>query len=105
MQRVCFVLAGQTGPAGGIQRSPRSVWPEMLKALRETGWNNYSLFSRIDGLLVGYLETEDFEQARAGMAGARSERALAAGNVGIFRAAGRPFTRPSHGTTGRNVSP
>jgi L-rhamnose mutarotase len=45
-----------------------AVWPEMLQALRETGWNNYSLFLRPDGLLVGYLETDDFEQARAGMA-------------------------------------
>ena len=41
----------------------------MLAALRETGWSNYSLFLRDDGLLVGYLETEDFERARSGMAG------------------------------------
>lgn len=40
----------------------------MLDALRETGWSNYSLFLRADGLLVGYLETEDFENARRGMA-------------------------------------
>jgi L-rhamnose mutarotase len=46
----------------------RTVWPEMLAALRETGWGNYSLFLREDGLLVGYLETEDFARARAGMA-------------------------------------
>ena len=45
----------------------QAVWPEMLEALRETGWNNYSLFMRDDGLLVGYLETEDFERARAEM--------------------------------------
>jgi L-rhamnose mutarotase len=37
--------------------------------LHETGWQNYSLFLREDGLLVGYLETEDFERARAGMSG------------------------------------
>ena len=36
----------------------------MLQALRETGWRNYSLFLRADGLLVGYLETDDFERAR-----------------------------------------
>jgi L-rhamnose mutarotase len=41
----------------------------MQAALRETGWGNYSLFLRDDGLLVGYLETENFERARAGMAG------------------------------------
>jgi L-rhamnose mutarotase len=40
----------------------------MQAALRETGWANYSLFLRDDGLLVGYLETEDFERAHAAMA-------------------------------------
>ena len=40
----------------------------MLQALRETGWHNYSLFMREDGLLFGYLETEDLEAARSGMA-------------------------------------
>lgn len=49
------------------KRRHRAVWPEMLNALRETGWSNYSLFLREDGLLVGYLETEDFERALASM--------------------------------------
>lgn len=44
------------------------MWPEMLAALRETGWRNYSLFLREDGMLIGYLETDDFEAARSGMA-------------------------------------
>lgn len=39
----------------------------MLAALRDAGWRNYSLFLREDGLLVGYLETEDFEAAQAAM--------------------------------------
>ena len=38
----------------------RAVWPEMRAALAETGWRDYSLFLRGDGLLVGYLVTEDF---------------------------------------------
>ena len=46
----------------------KNVWPEMQQALRETGWGNYSLFLRPDGMLVGYVETEDFERALAGMA-------------------------------------
>lgn len=40
----------------------------MREALRETGWRNYSLFLREDGLLIGYCETEDFAAALAGMA-------------------------------------
>ena len=39
----------------------------MQQALRETGWQNYSLFLRPDGLLIGYLETEDFAAAQRAM--------------------------------------
>jgi L-rhamnose mutarotase len=39
----------------------------MLEALRETGWHNYSIFMCEDGLLFGYLETPNFEQALAEM--------------------------------------
>lgn len=35
----------------------------MQDALREAGWHNYSLFLRDDGLLIGYVETPDFERA------------------------------------------
>src|SRR5438309_5421997 len=68
MQRVCFVLQVKPERLEEYKRRHSSVWPEMLAALRETGWHNYSLFLRDDGLLVGYLETESFERARAGMA-------------------------------------
>lgn len=69
MKRICFVLQVRPDRLDEYKTRHRSVWPEMLAALRETGWNNYSLFLRADGLLVGYLETEDFDRARAGMAG------------------------------------
>jgi len=69
MQRICFVLQVKKERLNEYKERHRAVWPEMKNALRETGWHNYSLFLRPDGLLVGYLETEDFERARAGMAG------------------------------------
>jgi L-rhamnose mutarotase len=68
MKRVCFVLQVKPECVEEYKRSHREVWPEMLDALRETGWSNYSLFLRPDGMLVGYLETEDFERARSEMA-------------------------------------
>jgi L-rhamnose mutarotase len=46
----------------------RAVWPEMLDALRQAGWHNYSLFLRDDGMLIGYLETPDFDHALKAMA-------------------------------------
>jgi L-rhamnose mutarotase len=68
MQRVCFVLQVKPERLAEYKERHRDVWPEMRAALRETGWGNYSLFLRDDGLLVGYLETENFERARGGMA-------------------------------------
>jgi L-rhamnose mutarotase len=35
--------------------------------LAATGWDDYSLFLREDGLLVGCLVTEDFDAAKAAM--------------------------------------
>jgi L-rhamnose mutarotase len=68
MQRICFLLQVRPDRLREYHDRHREVWPEMLDALRETGWRNYSLFTREDGLLVGYLETDDFEASLAGMA-------------------------------------
>ena len=40
----------------------------MRDALRQAGWQNYSLFLADDGTLIGYLECEDFVAAQAAMA-------------------------------------
>ena len=68
MQRVCFLLKVRPEKLEEYKTRHRSVWPEMLAALREAGWRNYSLFLRDDGLMVGYLETDDFASARHAMA-------------------------------------
>ncbi|MCY4021875.1 MAG: L-rhamnose mutarotase [Anaerolineaceae bacterium] len=69
MQRVCFLLKVRQDRLEEYVARHEEVWPEMLDALRETGWHNYSLFLRDDGLLIGYLETPDFQAALDGMAG------------------------------------
>ena len=68
MRRVCFLLRVRPERLGEYRERHRAVWPEMLDALRDAGWHNYSIFLRPDGLLVGYLETDDFAAARAAMA-------------------------------------
>ncbi|HEY0536874.1 MAG TPA: L-rhamnose mutarotase [Actinoallomurus sp.] len=67
MRRVCFLLKVRTDRLQEYRRRHQAVWPDMLAALRETGWHNYSLFLRDDGLLVGYLETDDFDAAQEAM--------------------------------------
>ena len=69
MPRVCFQLQVRPDRIEEYKARHAEVWPDMLRALHETGWHNYSLFLRPDGLLIGYLETPvSLEQAQAGMA-------------------------------------
>lgn len=68
MQRVCFLLKVRPERLEEYRRRHEQVWPEMLAALSSTGWHNYSLFLRDDGLLVGYFETPDLDAALKGMA-------------------------------------
>lgn len=67
--RHCVVLRIDSDKAPEYEARHREVWPEMREALRKAGWANYSLFLGEDGLVVGYLECDDFERAREAMQG------------------------------------
>jgi L-rhamnose mutarotase len=70
MKRVAFLLKVKQEKIEEYKKHHETVWPEMLDALRRTGWHNYSLFMRPDGLLFGYFETpHSFQAALDGMAG------------------------------------
>ncbi|RFA23705.1 hypothetical protein B7R25_01045 [Subtercola boreus] len=68
MQRVCFQLQVKPERLTEYRERHAAVWPEFLHELARTGWHNYSLFVRDDGLLIGYFETSDLAAAQAGMA-------------------------------------
>ncbi len=69
MRRVGFILKVKQEMIAEYKRHHEHVWPEMLDALRRTGWHNYSLFLRPDGLLFGYFEAEEsFAASLEGMA-------------------------------------
>lgn len=67
-QRVCFQLQVKPGHIDAYRAAHAAVWPDMLEALKSTGWNNYSIFMRPDGLLIGYFETENLQASLDGMA-------------------------------------
>ena len=67
MHRVCFTLQVRTERLAEYRHRHAQVWPEMLAALQAAGWHDYSLFLRDDGLLVGYLLTDDLAAAQAAM--------------------------------------
>ena len=69
MKRIAFQLKVKADKIEEYKKHHEAVWPEMLAALTKTGWHNYSLFMRDDGLLFGYFETPyDFQTVLDGMA-------------------------------------
>ena len=66
-RRICFLLRVRPERADEYRARHAAVWPEMLEALRQTGWRNYSIFLADDGTAVGYLECEDFAACQAAM--------------------------------------
>ena len=64
MPRYC--LLGHVDPSklDAYRERHAHVWPELLRALADAGWRNYSLFLRDDGLLVGYAEADDLALAQ-----------------------------------------
>ncbi len=69
MKRVGFQFKIRSDRLAEYKEQHQHVWPEMLQALREAGWHNYTLFLRADGLVFGYFETEvNLSTAQARMA-------------------------------------
>jgi L-rhamnose mutarotase len=67
MERVCFQLQVKPERIAEYRERHTAVWPEMREALSASGWRNYSLFLAPNGMLIGYLETDDFEAAQRAM--------------------------------------
>jgi L-rhamnose mutarotase len=68
VNRYCFCLQVRPDRLDEYVERHRDVWPDMQAALRDSGWHNYSLFLRADGLLIGYVEADDLEAAQKAMA-------------------------------------
>lgn len=63
MERVCFRLQVRPERLAEYRERHAAVWPEMLRALADAGWQRYSLFLGDDGLLIGYFETPSLDRA------------------------------------------
>ncbi len=73
-KRICFCLQVKRDRLAEYKARHEVVWPEMVEALHQAGWHNYSLFLREDGLLIGYLETPNFDRALQQMAATEINR-------------------------------
>jgi L-rhamnose mutarotase len=90
MPRYC--LLGHVDPShlDEYREVHRAVWPELLEALRDAGWRNYSLFLRDDGLLIGYAEADDLAAAQEKVARTEVNARWQAAMSELFQTEGAP---------------
>jgi L-rhamnose mutarotase len=68
LRAVCFRLRVRPELVAGYRERHAAVWPEMLRALAETGWHDYRIFVADDGTCIGTFRTSDLDASLAGMA-------------------------------------
>jgi L-rhamnose mutarotase len=90
MPRYCLVGHVDPERLDDYRRVHAAVWPELLEALRDAGWRNYSLFLREDGLLVGYVEADDLGVAQARVAATEVNARWQAAMAELFTSEGPP---------------
>ena len=90
MPRYCLLGHVDASRLQEYREAHRAVWPELLEALREAGWRNYSLFLRDDGLLIGYAEADDIAVAQERVARTEVNGRWQAAMAELFQSKGAP---------------
>ena len=57
MERLCFTFELAPGMEEEYERRHSSVWPEVVSAIKDAGFSNYSIF-RLGREMIGYAECE-----------------------------------------------
>ena len=68
MPRYCFRLHVRPDLLAEYTARHAAVWPDMLRALADSGWRDYSIFAASDGTVIGYLRSDDLASAQRAMA-------------------------------------
>lgn len=88
--RVCFVSQVDPRHLDAYREAHAHVWPEMLQALRDTGWRDYTLHLSDDGLLVGVVDVDSYAAAQARMAATEVNARWQEAMSRLFAATGAP---------------
>lgn len=90
MPRYCFTSQVDPRHLDAYKAAHAAVWPEMLRALRDAGWRNYSLFLSDTGQLIGFFEAADADAAQARMAATEVNGRWQAEMARLFVGEGNP---------------
>lgn len=64
---ICFVSRINPEHIDQYTQEHNPVWPDMLRALEQAGWENYRLYVSPNGLLVGTATIDSLQSATARM--------------------------------------
>ena len=80
MKRYSFSMRIRPELKHEYKKAHDEIWPDMEKAIRDSGIANYSIFFRPDGTLFAYLESKDpalaFEKIGKTEVNARWQKAM-----------------------------
>ena len=80
MKRYSFLMRIRPELRTEYEKAHDEIWPDMAKAIRDSGIRNYSIYFRPDGTLFAYLESNDpalsFEKLGKTEANARWQKAM-----------------------------
>lgn len=63
VKRYAFIFKIKPELKADYKKAHDEIWPDMAKAIKDSGIQNYSIFFRKDGILFAYLESEDPEKS------------------------------------------
>ena len=80
MKRYSFLMRIRPELRAEYEKAHDEIWPDMAKAIRDSGIANYSIYFRADGTLFAYLESDDpalsFEKLGKTEVNARWQKAM-----------------------------
>jgi L-rhamnose mutarotase len=80
MKRYTFIMRIKPELKDDYKRAHHEIWPDMARAIRDSGIRNYSISFRPDGTLFAYLESPDpalsFEKLGRTEVNARWQKAM-----------------------------
>ena len=59
MSRYAFIFKIKPNLKEEYKNKHDEIWPDMAKAIKDSGIKNYSIFFKKDGTLFAYLESDD----------------------------------------------
>jgi L-rhamnose mutarotase len=80
MKRYSFLMRIRPELRAEYEKAHDEIWPDLAKAIRDSGIRNYSIYFRPNGTLFAYLESDDpalsFERLGKTEVNARWQKAM-----------------------------